>query len=256
MSNALKFENWIAASWDKSEPGIHLLYGITEWIHRRRSPYQEIVIARVEAFGVGLFLDAVVQLLEADEFVYHEHLVLPALLYHPAPRHVLILGGGDGLALREVLRDPRVESVVMVELDGHVVEVCEEHLAPLHRGSFADPRAQIIIGDARDYLVEAPRHFDVVIVDLVDPYGAEGMALYEEVITSVRRVLAPQGALSAPTGKESILPITLPCGCVRCSTPTSPTSRSTVNVSPPSQVNGDSSWHQTAWTFGRCLQRY
>lgn len=196
MSSALKFENWIAASWDKSEPGIHLLYGITEWIHRRRSPYQEIVIARVEAFGLGLFLDAVVQLLEADEFVYHEHLVLPALLYHPAPRRVLILGGGDGLALREVLRDPRVESAVMVELDGHVVEVCQEHLAPLHRGSFADPRAQIIIGDARDYLAEAPQRFDVVIVDLVDPYGAEGMALYEEIINSVRRVLAPGGIVS------------------------------------------------------------
>ncbi len=196
MPNRLRFGNWIAASWDKSEPGLHLLYGITEWVHRRQSPFQEIVVARVEGLGLGLFLDAVVQLLEADEFVYHEHLVLPALLYHPNPRRVLILGGGDGLALREVLRDPRVEAVVMVELDGQVVEVCREHLASLHQGSFDDPRAQIVIDDARNYLAEAPQDFDVIVVDLVDPYGAEGMALYEEVMSHVRHALAPGGIVA------------------------------------------------------------
>lgn len=196
MPGGLRFGNWIAASWDRSEPGLHLLYGITEWIHRSRSPFQEIVVARVEGLGLGLFLDAVVQLLEADEFVYHEHLVLPALLYHPNPERVLILGGGDGLALREVLRDPRVQLAVMVELDGQVIDVCREHLAPLHQGSFFDPRVRLIVDDARNYLAAAPERFDVVVVDLVDPYGAEGMALYEEIINGVRRVLSPGGIVT------------------------------------------------------------
>ncbi len=202
MPSGLRFGNWIAASWDKSSRGRHILLGIQEWIYRGRSPYQEVVLARVPEFGRGLFLDGVVQFLELDEFIYHEHLALLPLLYHPHPRRVLILGGGDGLALREVLRDPRVERAVLVDLDGLVVEACREHLPDLHRGSFDDPRSEIVIGDARDYLASGPEPFDVVIVDLVDPYGPEGMALYEEVLGQTRTVLA-EGAVVSTHGEAA-----------------------------------------------------
>jgi len=195
MSSAWKYENWIAASWDKLHRGRHILLGVEEWVFRERSEFQEVAIARVPDAGKGLFLDAVVEFLELDEFVYHESVALPPLLFHPSPRRVLIEGGGDGLALREVLRDPRVEEVVMVELDPMVIEACREHLANLHRGSFDDARARILVQDVFPYLGTAPRPFDVILVDLLDGYDARSAQLYEKVLRLSRKALAPGGIL-------------------------------------------------------------
>lgn len=196
----LKFGNWIAASLEVSNPGQQILLGIDKLVFTERSDYQEVIIADVPGFGRGLFLDSVVQVLQLDEFIYHEHLAILPLLYHPAPRRVLILGGGDGLALREVVRDKRVERVTLVDIDGVVVRACHEHLSDLHQGSFDHPRAEIVIDDARQYLAAAHPPFDVVIVDLVDPDGPEGFALYTEVLRLVQGVLAPNAIVTTNTG--------------------------------------------------------
>lgn len=191
MSSTWKYKNWIAASWDRLSPGRHILLGIEQWIFREHSPYQEVAIARVPEFGRGLFLDGVVQFLELDEFIYHEHLAVPPLLFHPSPRRVLIQGGGDGLALREVLRDPRVEEVVLVDIDAVVVEACRKHLPDLHNGSFDDPRAQIRIEDILSFLSDPPGQFDVVLGDLIDVYDPAALGLYAKVLQLTRGVLAP-----------------------------------------------------------------
>ncbi|MFQ5789454.1 MAG: hypothetical protein ACE5JI_03160 [Acidobacteriota bacterium] len=201
------FGNWIAASWDKLSPGRHILLGIERWIFRERSPYQEVAIASVPGFGRGLFLDGLVQFTERDEFVYHEHFALPPLLFHENPRRVLIQGGGDGLALREVLRDPRVEEVVLVEIDRLVVEACRKHLAELHRGSFDNPRAEIRIQNVLDYLSGPAAPFDVVLVDLIDAYQPASLELYAKVLPLTRRALAP-GAIVGLFGDMMGLRIT------------------------------------------------
>lgn len=193
MSSTWMFKNWIAASWDRLSPGRHLLLGIEQWIFRERSPFQEIVIARLPELGRGLFLEGNIQFVEQDEFVYHEHLALPSLLYHSQPKRVLIQGGGDGLALREVLRDRRVEEVVLVEIDGVVVDACREHLADLHRGSFDEPRAHLRIEDVLTYLSGSPGTFDIVLADLLDVYGPGSLDLYRKVIPLTRQALAPGG---------------------------------------------------------------
>ena len=192
-----KSENWIAASWDRAHPGRHILLGIDEWIFRKRSEFQEVAIATVPGYGRGLFLDSVVEFLEADEFVYHESLALPPLLFHPAPKRVLIEGGGDGLTLREVLRDPRVEEVVMVELDPLVIDACKAHLAPLHRGSFDDPRATILVQDVFPYLERLEQAFDVILVDLLDGYHELAVNLYDRVLALSASALAPGGIVGA-----------------------------------------------------------
>ena len=197
MSNEWRFENWIAASWDRLSPGRHILLGIERWIFRKQSKYQEVAIAEVPAYGRALFLDSVVEFVAHDEFVFHEALSLPPLLFHPCPRRVLIQGGGDGLALREVLRDPRVEEVVVVEIDPVVIEACKEHLSDLHRDSFKDRRATILTQDVFPFLETTNQIFDVVLVDLIDGYDETSVDLYRKVLPLSGRVLAPGAILSA-----------------------------------------------------------
>lgn len=165
---------------------------VRTWLYRAKSPYQEIAIGEVPCLGTCLFLDGWLQLAAADEFIYHEHLVVPALLAHPKPERVLILGGGDGLAAREVLRDARVRQVVMVDLDAMVVDACRRHLHHLQEGAFEDPRLQVIVGDARDFLYNDRQRFHVVIVDLVD-LMPETRGLFEEVFAGIKRVLHRDG---------------------------------------------------------------
>ncbi len=197
MSTAWKYGKWIAGSWDRLQRGRHILLGVEEWIFRERSKFQEVAIATVPDYGRGLFLDAVVEFLALDEFVYHESFALPPLLFHPDPKRVLIAGGGDGLALREVLRDPRVDEVVMVELDGLVIDACKAHLPELHRGSFDDERATILIQDIFPYLEGDPKPFDVILVDLLDAYDELAVGLYDNVFRLLRNALHPDGIVGA-----------------------------------------------------------
>ena len=169
---------------------------VDRWLYRGKSLFQSIAIGEAGPLGRCLFLDGWLQLAEVDEFVYHEHLVLPALLAHPAPRRVLILGGGDGLAAREALRHAAVEQVVMVDIDAQVVAACREHLADLQRGALDDPRVQVIIDDARRYLRQTDDRFAVVLVDLVD-FTPDSLPLYTEILNLLPRVLVPEGIVVA-----------------------------------------------------------
>lgn len=177
-----------------------MLLGIAQRVFEQRSPFQEIVIAEVPVYGRALFLDAGLQLSALDERIYHEHLVVPAFACHPWPRRVLIIGGGDGLALREALADARVEQVTLVDIDHCVVDACRAHLRALHGGSFDDPRAHIVIADARAWLAGCRERFDVVLVDLVDPEGKAGRTLYREVVDGLHAALAPGAVVAGNAG--------------------------------------------------------
>ena len=137
---------------------------------RRHSDYQRIVVTRSEA-GTRLFLNGNLQFHSRDEYRYHEALVHPALLAHGAPRRVLVLGGGDGMAVREILRHASVQSVTLVELDPHMTRLFTDHplLRQLNASALADPRVEIVNADAFTWF-ESPRGvFDVIVVDFPDP---------------------------------------------------------------------------------------
>ncbi len=133
-----------------------------------RTQIQAAEIVETVNYGKMLIIGGRTQSAQADEAIYHESLVHPALIAHPEPRTVLIIGGGEGATLREVLRHRTVQRAVMVDIDGELVEICQKHLPEWHEGAFADPRAELVIADGWDYVAQAGPRFDVIIVDVCD----------------------------------------------------------------------------------------
>lgn len=174
----------------------------------KRSKYQQIDIVDTDEFGRVLVLDGLVQSSEVDEFYYHESLVHPAMVLHPNPRRVLILGGGEGAALREVLKHSTVERAVMVDIDGEVVRVSKEYLTSWHSGAFDDPRSTVIIEDGKAFVERSNERYDVIVMDLTDPYGPEiARSLYEkEFIERLYKILTEDGVLSTQAGTSFFFP--------------------------------------------------
>ncbi|HXF41077.1 MAG TPA: polyamine aminopropyltransferase [Blastocatellia bacterium] len=141
-----------------------------EIVHARNTAYQRIVVTRGRA-GFQLFLNGHLQFSSADEYRYHEALVHPAMMLAGAPHNVLVLGGGDGLALREILRHSSVESVTLVDLDPAMTSLSDSFapLAELNKHSFSDPRVHVINQDAMIWLEDTRGPFDAAIVDFPDP---------------------------------------------------------------------------------------
>jgi thermospermine synthase len=186
-------------------------------LHSGKSDFQSVELVESGPFGKVLLLDGKAQSAESDERVYHEMLVHPALLAHPAPRRVFIAGGGEGATAREVLRHPGVEQCVMVDIDAVVCEFCEAHLAA-NAAAFADPRLRLVVGDAGAALeAEADGSFDIIIGDLADPVaGGPCYHLYTADFyrTVVAKKLAPGGVFVTQSGPAGVLSATQVFSCI------------------------------------------
>jgi len=141
-----------------------------------QSPFQRVRILESQKYGKMLTLDDMVMTTEKDEFHYHEMISHPSLFTHGNAKNVLVIGGGDGGTVREVLRHPGVEKVTMVEIDGEVIKACKEYL-PSIAASFDHPKLDLRVDDGIAYIANANKDFyDVIIVDGSDPVGpAEGL---------------------------------------------------------------------------------
>jgi spermidine synthase len=164
-----------------------------------RSDFQTIDIVDTDAYGVTLLLDGAYMTSVADEFFYHEMIVHPALTSAASIRRVLVIGGGDGGTVREVLRYPEVEHVTLCEIDGGVVEACKQHLTAFGV-PWSDPRLEVRIADGVAYLNEpGAEPFDVILVDGSDPVGpAEGL-FESSFYRSCQRRLTARGILASQT---------------------------------------------------------
>jgi len=168
-----------------------------------RTAYQSYTFFRSASQGVCVVLDGDLQSCAADEAFYHEALVHPAMLLHPEPRRVLVMGGGEGATAREVLRHPSVERVVMVDLDEEFVSLCRRHLSDWNAGVFEDPRLELRHEDINDYLESCDMDFDVVVGDLVDvtDWDSPAAALYGDALYArLRRRLNGGAAVSTQGG--------------------------------------------------------
>ncbi|MEN0074200.1 MAG: polyamine aminopropyltransferase [Paracraurococcus sp.] len=169
-------------------------FRVSRELARVKSDFQDIMVFESETHGRVMLLDGVVQITEADEFVYQEMLAHVPLLAHGAAKRVLIIGAGDGGVLRRVLQHRTVEKAVMVEIDGEVIRLAKEHLPGIAGDAWSDPRAEVIVGDGIDYVRQAPAaSFDAVIVDSTDPIGVGEVLFTDEFYANCARLLSARG---------------------------------------------------------------
>ncbi|KAL3138825.1 hypothetical protein ABBQ32_005660 [Trebouxia sp. C0010 RCD-2024] len=176
-------------------------------LHSGKSDFQTMELIQSGPFGKVLLLDGKVQSAEADEFVYHEMLVHPAMLAHSNPKRIFICGGGEGATAREVLRHKSVEEVIMVDIDKDVCDFCHQHLEA-NREAFAHPKLKLVYDDAKAQLQQADGHFDVIIADLADPvYGGPCYQLYTQDFYRdvVQPKLNPDGIFVTQSGPAGVL---------------------------------------------------
>ncbi|RTZ91664.1 MAG: spermidine synthase [Deltaproteobacteria bacterium] len=158
---------------DESQSG--LTFRVKNVLFSKQTPYQRLDVFETEFYGNVLVLDGAVQITQKDEFVYHEMLAHVPLYTHPNPRNVLIIGGGDGGTVREVVKHPEVEHVDLVEIDEAVIQAAKSYF-PEVSCELDNPRVSILPMDGIEYIRKKPATYDVILIDSTDPVGpAEGL---------------------------------------------------------------------------------
>ncbi len=157
-----------------------------------KSKFQEILVIENSYFGKMLILDGIVQLTERDEFFYHEMLTHVVMHAHPSPKRVVVVGGGDGGVVREVLKHETVEKIYFVEIDEQVIDVSKKYFPTVSSG-VDDPRVEIRIMDGADFMRKAPPEIDVVIIDSTDIIGFARSLFRKEFFDDVLRSLGDNG---------------------------------------------------------------
>jgi spermidine synthase len=170
-------------------PNFGYFYTVKKSLRKGKTKFQQIELIDTEEFGKVLLLDNITQLGDRKDFGYHEPMVHPAMCSHPNPRSVLVIGGGDGGILREVLKHPSVNRVEMAELDGEVIDFAKKYLSSVHKGAFDDKRVNLNIVDGRVFTGEHPGEFDVIIMDMTDPFGPSRMLYTRDFFRVVRKAL-------------------------------------------------------------------
>lgn len=194
--NPAREAQWIT---DPGGEGFAHIYRVDAMLHDGRSDFQHIQVIDNRDFGRMLILDDAVQTTERDEFIYHELLSHVPLCTHPAPRRVLIIGGGDGGLLREVLRHP-IEHATMVEIDGQVIEATRKWIPSIPGRAFDDPRTRLLVDDGITFVRETAERFDVALVDSTDPKGPSLGLFSAEFYGGMARILGENGVLAVQSG--------------------------------------------------------
>lgn len=195
-------------SWyvEDADPHERHLYEVAEWLYNDTSKFQNIGIIKNRSYGRILLLDGAVQSSERDEYVYHESLIHPAMISHDSPKNVLILGGGEGASLREVLKHKTVTQATMVDIDGDVVESCRKLLPEWSAGAYDDPRARLVIDDGKKWIEDSTEKFDVIFMDLTDQIDlGPSFALYtKDFYKTVASRMNPGGIFLVQAGELSV----------------------------------------------------
>jgi spermidine synthase len=175
-------------------------------LHEVKTDHQHLVIFENPTWGTVLMLDGVTQLSTSDENVYHEMMAHVPLMAHEMPQKVLVVGGGDGGVMREVLKHECVERVVLVEIDREVIDTALKYYPQIPATAFDDPRSEIVIADGLKYVAETTEKFDCIIVDSSEPIGPSAVLHTKEFFADCRRALAKGGVLVTQNGLAQLFP--------------------------------------------------
>jgi spermidine synthase len=182
------------------------MHAILRTLVSAQTKYQQMEILELADYGKCLVLDGRIQSSQADEFIYHEALVQPGLLAHPRPERGMVIGGGEGATLREILRHKSIRRALMVDIDQEVVEQCKRHLPEMHQGAFDDPRTEVRHEDARAFLEQTSERFDLIVVDLTEPLeeGPACLLFTREFYSLIRDRLTPEGVMTMQAGMTKV----------------------------------------------------
>jgi len=173
-------------------------YDVAQVLEKRRTSFQDLLLFETPRAGKMLTLDGIVQLTEVDTYVYHEILAHPALVAHPNPKRVAVIGGGDVFVVWEALKHDTVEKVYLLELDEDVIEVARKHY-PEAAAALADPRVEVRVDDAFESISAMRDELDVILVDMTDPIGQAARLFDDPFYERCERALRADGFLVAQT---------------------------------------------------------
>lgn len=179
-------------------PNLGISCRIKATLHSEKTEFQDLMVIDTEAFGRMLLLDGIIQTTVKDEFVYHEMITHVALNTLKNPKRVLVVGGGDGGSIREIIKHPSIEKATLVEIDRRVVEVSKEYLPEISEG-LQDPRVEIIFDDGIKHVRDNKNTYDLIVVDSTDPIGAAVGLFAKEFYVSVYEALTEDGIFVAQT---------------------------------------------------------
>lgn len=181
-------------------PGYGQFFSVDRVLYENHTEHQHLIIFENALCGRVMALDGIIQTTENDEFIYHEMLAHVPILAHGEASRVLIIGGGDGGMLREVVKHATVQRVVQVEIDNTVVELCKQYLPRHSAGAFDDPRLDLVIDDGLAFLAGGEERFDVIISDSTDPVGPGEVLFSRDFYRLCQERLAPGGVLVTQNG--------------------------------------------------------
>ncbi len=165
---------------EKHSENVGITMKVTETLFSGKSEFQQLDIVQTLEYGKMMLLDGLVMVTERDEFVYHDMIAHPALFTHPNPKKVLVIGGGDGGSIREIMKHPGVEQAILCEIDGLVIEKSIELLPSMAcEIDGSNSRVKLHVDDGLAYIRDHQNEFDVILVDSTDPIGP-AVGLFEE----------------------------------------------------------------------------
>ena len=188
-------ELWLT---EYSTDNLKLSMRVKNLIHTEKTPYQDLLIADTYEYGRTLMLDGAYQLTERDEFTYSEMMSHVPICAHPDPKNVMIIGGGDGAIMREVLKHSCVKKCTLIDIDERVIESSKEYM-PFAGCSFSDSRADVKCMDAMKYIRETNERYDVVIIDSTDPVDFAAGLFQSGFYEDVKRVMTDSAMLTELT---------------------------------------------------------
>ncbi|SFI68858.1 spermidine synthase [Thermoflavimicrobium dichotomicum] len=183
---------------EKQTPSHGITSKIKRTLHHEQTEFQKLDIIETEQFGKMMVLDGMVMTTDEDEFVYHEMITHIAMNTHPNPKHVLVVGGGDGGAIREILRYSSVEKAVLAEIDGKVIEAAQNYF-PQIAGGLSDPRVEIQVTDGIRHIAENKNKYDVILVDSTEPVGPAVGLFQKSFYEGIKEALKEDGIMVAQT---------------------------------------------------------